>query len=90
MAAKLQEELSVREENKLQRTMDAATVGGPSESCTKVGLVCAQPYQALAEACRRVLLAMALAQSNNDATNTLPSLKNAREVARNTIGSFHI
>uniref|UniRef100_K3Z3D0 DNA mismatch repair protein MSH3 n=1 Tax=Setaria italica TaxID=4555 RepID=K3Z3D0_SETIT len=90
MAAKLQEELSMREENKLRRTMDAATVDGPSESSTEVGLLCAQPYQALAEACRRVLLTMTLAQSNNDVTNSLCSLKHAREVAQKTIEGFLI
>ncbi|RLM74028.1 DNA mismatch repair protein [Panicum miliaceum] len=88
MAAKLQEELSMREENKLWRTTDAATVDGPSESSTKVGLLCAQPYQGLAEACRRVLLNMTLAQGYNDVTNTLPSLKNAREIAKTTIEGF--
>ena len=55
MAAKLQEELSAREENKLRRTTDAPTVDGPSESSAEVGLLCAQPYQRLAETCRRVL-----------------------------------
>ncbi|RLM65599.1 DNA mismatch repair protein MSH3 [Panicum miliaceum] len=85
MAAKLQEELSMREENKLWRTTDAATVDGPSESSTIVGLLCTQPYQGLAEACRRVLLNMTLAQSYNDVTNTLPSLKNAREFAKKMI-----
>jgi len=88
MAAKLQEELSMREEVKLWRTADAATVDGPSESSTKVGLLCAQPYQGLAEACRRVLLNMTLAQSYNDVTNTLTSLKNAREIAKKTIEGF--
>jgi len=88
MAAKLQEELSMREEVKLWRTADAATVDGPSESSTKVGLPCAQPYQGLAEACRRVLLNMTLAQSYNDVTNTLTSLKNAREIAKKTIEGF--
>ena len=89
MAAKLQEELSMREEVKLWRTADAATVDGPSESSTKVGLLCAQPYQGLAEACRRVLLNMTLAQSYNDVIiNTLTSLKNAREIAKKKIEGF--
>jgi len=85
MAAKLQEELSAREENKLRRTTDAPTVDGPSESSAEVGLLCAQPYQRLAETCRRVLLNITLAQSNNDVANTLPSLKNAQEIARKAI-----
>ncbi|XP_020401346.1 DNA mismatch repair protein MSH3 isoform X2 [Zea mays] len=37
MAAKLQEELSPREEIKLRRTTDAQTVDGPSESSAEVG-----------------------------------------------------
>lgn len=85
MAAKLQEELSAREENKLWGTMDAPTVDGQSESSAKVGLLCAQPYQLLAETCRRILLNITLAQSNSDAMNTLPSLKNAQEIARKVI-----
>ncbi|CAO1943543.1 unnamed protein product [Urochloa humidicola] len=87
MAAKLQEELSMRE-NKLWTTMDAATVDGPSESSTKVGLLCARPYQALAEACRRVLLNITLSESNTDVTETLASLKNAREIAQKVIDGF--
>nr|ADT92190.1 DNA mismatch repair protein [Zea mays] len=85
MAAKLQEELSPREEIKLRRTTDAQTVDGPSESSAEVGLFCAHPYQRLAETCRRILLNITLAQSNNDVTNTLPSLKNAQEIAQKTI-----
>ncbi|CAL5029203.1 unnamed protein product [Urochloa decumbens] len=88
MAAKLQEELNMRE-NKLWTTMDAATVDGPSGS-TKVGLLCAQPYQSLEEACRRVLLNITLAESNTDVTETLASLKNAREIAQKTIEGFLI
>jgi DNA mismatch repair protein MSH3 len=85
MAAKLQEELSAREENKLWRTTDAPTMDGPSESSAELGLLCAQPYQRLAETCRRVLLNITLAQSNNDVANTLPSLKKAQEIARKAI-----
>ncbi|CAN6269808.1 unnamed protein product [Urochloa humidicola] len=90
MAAKLQEDLNLREENKLWTTMDAVTVDGPSESSTKVGLLCARPCQALAEACRRVLLNITLAESKNDIMDTLPSLKNAREIAQKTIEGFLI
>ncbi|CAN6236705.1 unnamed protein product [Urochloa humidicola] len=89
MAAKLQEELNMRE-NKLWTAMDAATVDGPSESSTKVGLLCARPYQALAEACRRVLLNITLSESNTDVTETLASLKNAREIAQKAIEGFLI
>jgi DNA mismatch repair protein MSH3 len=85
MAAKLQEELSAREENKLRRTTDAPTVDGPSESSAEVGLLCSQPYQQLAETCRKILLNITLAQSNNDVVDTLPSLKNAQEIARKMI-----
>ncbi|CAO2044280.1 unnamed protein product [Urochloa humidicola] len=85
MAAKLQQELNVREENKLWTTMDAATVDGPSESSTKVDLPCARPCQALAEACHRVLLNITLAESKNGVTDTLLSLKNAREIAQKAI-----
>jgi DNA mismatch repair protein MSH3 len=85
MAAKLQEELSAREENKLRRTTDAPTMDGPSESSAELGLLCAQPYQRLAETCRRVLLNITLAQSNNDVAKTLPSLKKAQEIARKAI-----
>jgi DNA mismatch repair protein MSH3 len=85
MAAKLQEELSAREENKLRRTTDAPTMDGPYESSAEVGLLCAQPFQRLAEICRRVLLNITLAQSNNDVANTFPSLKNAQEIARKAI-----
>ncbi|KAL6651764.1 hypothetical protein ACP70R_010689 [Stipagrostis hirtigluma subsp. patula] len=52
MAAKLQEELSALEENKLGMTMDRPTTAGPLESSPKFSLLCAQPYQGLAEACR--------------------------------------
>ncbi|WVZ87744.1 hypothetical protein U9M48_034336 [Paspalum notatum var. saurae] len=90
MAAKLQDELSAREENKLRRKMDTTNAYGPSESSAAVGLLCAQPYQRLAEACRRILLNLTLAQSNNDATNTLASLKSAQELAKKTIEGFHI
>lgn len=85
MAAKLQEELSAREENKLRRITDAPTVDGPSESFAEIGLLCAHPYQRLAETCRIILLNIALAQSNNDLANTLPFLKNAQEIARKMI-----
>ncbi|KAF8769313.1 hypothetical protein HU200_006828 [Digitaria exilis] len=88
MAAKLQEELSVHEENKLWRTTDVATVDVQSECSTKVGLHCAQPYQGLAEACGRVLLNMTLAESNKDVMDTLSSLKNAWEIAQKTIEGF--
>ncbi|KAJ1273530.1 hypothetical protein BS78_06G288000 [Paspalum vaginatum] len=90
MAGKLQEELSEREENKLWRKMDAPTVNGTSEGSAEVGLLCSQPYHRLEEACRRILLNVTLAQSNNDATNTLPSLKSAWELAKKTIEGFHV
>ncbi|TVU16653.1 hypothetical protein EJB05_40228, partial [Eragrostis curvula] len=88
MAAKLQEELSAREENRLGRTMGMPTPSGLSEGVPKVPLPCAQPYEGLAEACRCILLNTTLAHSNNDGKTLLSSLKNAREVALKTIGGF--
>uniref|UniRef100_A0A0A9GAS8 DNA mismatch repair protein MSH3, putative n=1 Tax=Arundo donax TaxID=35708 RepID=A0A0A9GAS8_ARUDO len=90
MAAKLQEELSVPVENRLWRTMDAPTAARPSERAPKIPLLCAQPYQGLAEAYHRILLSVTSTQSNNDVTSILSSLKNAREVAQKTIEGFLI
>ncbi|XP_062227181.1 DNA mismatch repair protein MSH3 [Phragmites australis] len=87
MAAKLQE-LIAREENRLWRTIDAPNADGPLERAPKVPLLCAQPYQGLAEACHRILLNVTLAQSNDDVTNILSSLKNAREIALKIIDGF--
>lgn len=84
MAAKLQEEMSKREmrdENKLLRLMDEPSRDGSGESSPEVGLLCAQPYQELMEACRRILRDMRSAQSNNDVANTLSYLKEAKEIA---------
>jgi DNA mismatch repair protein MSH3 len=81
MAAKLQEELSEREEKKLLRLTDKPAGNLLCESSTEGGLVCAQSYKGLMEACRRVLREMASAQSSNDLTNALSSLKRAKEVA---------
>lgn len=84
MAAKLQEEMSKREmrdENKLLRLMDEPSRDGSGESSPEVGLLCAQPYQELMEACLRILRDMRSAQSNNDVANTLSYLKEAKEIA---------
>uniref|UniRef100_A0A0D9WBC2 DNA mismatch repair protein MSH3 n=1 Tax=Leersia perrieri TaxID=77586 RepID=A0A0D9WBC2_9ORYZ len=51
MAAKLQEELSEREKNKIARLMDIPRTSSPKDDL----LSGAQPYQGLAEACHRVL-----------------------------------
>ncbi|KAL5214875.1 hypothetical protein ABZP36_004027 [Zizania latifolia] len=80
MAAKLQEELSMREKNKLSRLMDV-----PWGSAPKVGLLSAQPYQGLAEACHRILSNVASAQSNDDLTDSVSSLREAREIALKAI-----
>uniref|UniRef100_A0A0E0KWZ7 DNA mismatch repair protein MSH3 n=1 Tax=Oryza punctata TaxID=4537 RepID=A0A0E0KWZ7_ORYPU len=80
MAAKLQQELSERENNKFSRLMDV-----PRESSQKDDLLCAQPYQGLAEACHRVLFNVTSAQSNDELTDTLSSLREAREIALKAI-----
>ncbi|KAF7002422.1 hypothetical protein CFC21_017917, partial [Triticum aestivum] len=85
MAAKLQEEMSKRDENKLLRLMDEPSRDGPWESSPEVGLLCAEPHQGLMEACRRILHDMRSAQSNNDVTNTLSCLKSAQEIASKMI-----
>jgi DNA mismatch repair protein MSH3 len=85
MAAKLQEEMSKRDENKLLRLMDEPSRDGPWESSPEVGLLCAEPHQGLMEACRRILRDMRSAQSNNDVTNTLSCLKSAQEIASKMI-----
>lgn len=85
MAAKLQEELSVREENELGRLMDVPARDGSWGSSPEVGLLCAQPYEGLAEACHRILCNLTSAQTIKDVTNTLSCLKDAREIALKTI-----
>jgi DNA mismatch repair protein MSH3 len=81
MAAKLQEELNEREENKLPRLMNKPAGDVPCESSREAGLVCTQPYQGLMEACRRVLCDMSSAQSSNCMTDVLSCLKNVKEAA---------
>ncbi|CAM0904859.1 unnamed protein product [Alopecurus aequalis] len=81
MAAKLQEELSKRENNKLPRLMDKPDRDILCENSPKAGLVCSQSYQGLMEACRRVLCDMTSTDSSNGLTDTLSRLKNAKEVA---------
>jgi DNA mismatch repair protein MSH3 len=81
MAAKLQEELSEREEKKLLRLTDKPAGNLLCENSPEGGLVCAQPYNGLMEACRRVLCEMTSAQSSNNITNALSCLKSAKEVA---------
>ncbi|KAL6844331.1 hypothetical protein ACP4OV_026004 [Aristida adscensionis] len=90
MAAKLQEELSAREENKLLMTMDTPTMDGSMENSRKFSFLCAQPCQGWAEACCRILFSVASSQSNNDVTNALSSLKNAQEIAVKTLEAFLI
>ena len=81
MASKLQEELSERQENKLPRLTDRPAGDSPCQNSPKAALVCAQPYQLLMEACRRVLCDMASAQNSKGVTDTLSCLKKAKEVA---------
>ncbi|KAK3143330.1 hypothetical protein QOZ80_4AG0299040 [Eleusine coracana subsp. coracana] len=90
MAAKLQEELSAREDNRLGRTKNTPAATGLSEIAPKIHLLCARPYEGLAEACRNILLNMTLTQRDNDGINMLSSLKNAREIALKTIRVSHI
>jgi DNA mismatch repair protein MSH3 len=78
MAAKLQQELSEREKNKFCRLMDVPRESSPKE-------LCAQPYQGLAEACHRILFNVTSAQSNDELTDTLSSLREAREIALKAI-----
>uniref|UniRef100_A0A0E0DKD1 DNA mismatch repair protein MSH3 n=1 Tax=Oryza meridionalis TaxID=40149 RepID=A0A0E0DKD1_9ORYZ len=78
MAAKLQQELSEREKNKFCRLMDVPRESSPKE-------LCAQPYQGLAEACHRILFNVTSAQRNDDLTDTLFSLREAREIALKAI-----
>ncbi|XP_044967026.1 DNA mismatch repair protein MSH3 isoform X1 [Hordeum vulgare subsp. vulgare] len=78
MAAKLQEEMSKRDGNKL---MDEPSRDGQRESSPKFGLLSTEPHQGLMEACRRILRDMRSAQSNNDIANTLSCLKSAHEIA---------
>uniref|UniRef100_A0A0D3G1W0 DNA mismatch repair protein MSH3 n=1 Tax=Oryza barthii TaxID=65489 RepID=A0A0D3G1W0_9ORYZ len=78
MAAKLQQELSEREKNKFCRLMDVPRESSPKE-------LCAQPYQGLAEACHRILFTVTSAQSNDELTDTLSSLREAREIALKAI-----
>ncbi|KAG8066765.1 hypothetical protein GUJ93_ZPchr0004g38208 [Zizania palustris] len=80
MAAKLQEELSMREKIKLSRLMDV-----PWGSSPKVGFLSAQHYQGLAEACHRILSNVASAQSNDDLNDSLSSLREARDIALTAI-----
>lgn len=81
MAAKLQEEMSKRDGNKLLRLTDEPSKDGPGESSPEVGLLCAQPHQGLMEACRGILRDMRSAQSYDDATTALSRLKSAQEIA---------
>lgn len=90
MAAKLQEELSAREENRLGRTKNTPPAAGLLEIAPKVPLLCSQPCEGLAKACRIVLLNMTSTQDDNDVKNMLSSLKDAREIALKTIGGFLI
>ncbi|PNT62187.1 DNA mismatch repair protein MSH3 isoform X2 [Brachypodium distachyon] len=78
MAAKLQEELSEREENKVGRLMEKPAGHSPKAVCA------AQPYQGLMEACRRILGDMRCVESSNDLTDTLSHLRNAKEIAVKT------
>ena len=79
MGAKLQEELSEREANKLPRLMDKPVEDSPCQISPEAGLVCVQPYQGLIKACRRILHGIRSAQSSSDLTDTLSCLKNAKE-----------
>ncbi|XP_040379670.1 DNA mismatch repair protein MSH3 [Oryza brachyantha] len=80
MAAKLQEELSVREKNKFGRLIDV-----PWESPPKVDLLCAQPYQGLAEACHKILSNITSSQNNDDLADALSSIREARDIALKAI-----